>query len=413
MTFLSQVRRDDMLFHVLIERKSSQGRTLFGTNLDAEQLEDRVVSRHRQGAPITLHGTSITAPELGAIRIWRTEESNPMTEHDLRLLGMTSQFSSGGMEDVTDEFIQGEPGWGLQTGTLNSDDAGPDPNSQDVFVVHGRNHEARDAMYAFLRAIGLNPIEWVEAMSDTGTSTPYIGQILDAAFRRAHAVVVLLTPDDEARLKRGFWNSDEPPIETGLRGQARPNVMFEAGMALARDEHRTVLVQLGDVKEFSDIAGRFIVRMDNSPEKRQDLATRLRTAGCPVHTQSTTSWFSAGDFESAVSGSDRPSEERVESNIPTPIVSLSHDARTMLNKAAATRAGEIRLVTMLDGDLYVIGGETLNEVGDGRSQAAWESALVELADSNLIEMVSLSGSEQLYKLNNAGWRAADMIAEDK
>jgi len=55
-------------------------------------------------------------------------------------------------------------------------------NAKRVFVVHGRNLGARDAMFGFLRAIGLEPIEWSTAISATGSASPYIGQALDAAF---------------------------------------------------------------------------------------------------------------------------------------------------------------------------------------------------------------------------------------
>ena len=34
-------------------------------------------------------------------------------------------------------------------------------------VVHGRNLAARDAMFAFLRAIGLEPLEWSVLVSAT------------------------------------------------------------------------------------------------------------------------------------------------------------------------------------------------------------------------------------------------------
>src|SRR5262249_52052419 len=46
---------------------------------------------------------------------------------------------------------------------------------------------------------------------------------------------------------------------------------------------------------FSDVAGRYAVRIDDSTAKRKDLAQRLANAGCPVNVAGN-DWLSAGDF---------------------------------------------------------------------------------------------------------------------
>ena len=150
-----------------------------------------------------------------------------------------------------------------------------------VFVVHGRNETARNQMFAFLRSIGLKPIEWSQAVQMTGKAAPYIGEVLDVAFAAAQAVVVLLTPDDIAYLRPEYGVPEGDP-ESNPTGQARPNVLFEAGIATGRDSDRTILVQLGEVRPFSDIAGKHLIRLDDSSTKRKELAQRLQTAGCPV-----------------------------------------------------------------------------------------------------------------------------------
>lgn len=153
---------------------------------------------------------------------------------------------------------------------------------------------ARDAMFTFLRAIGLEPIEWSAAITATGSGAPFIGQALDAAFAMAKAVVVLLTPDDVAYLRPEYASGEHDP-ETEAKGQARPNVLFEAGMALGHHPDRTILVELGSLRPFSDVAGRHAIRMDDSAPKRNELANRLRNAGCAVDT-SNTDWLGAGNF---------------------------------------------------------------------------------------------------------------------
>lgn len=170
-----------------------------------------------------------------------------------------------------------------------------------VFVVHGRNEPVRASLFGFLRAIGLHPVEWSEAIIATGEASPYVGMVLDIALSQAQAVVVLLTPDDEARLLPGFHGANEPEYERLLTGQPRPNVLFEAGMAMGTCASRTILVEVGALRPFSDVGGRHLLRLDNSVAKRQQLAQRLKISGCPVNLDGT-DWHGVGDFSIVTEG---------------------------------------------------------------------------------------------------------------
>ncbi len=186
-------------------------------------------------------------------------------------------------------------------------------SSRQVFVVHGRNEMLRQSMFAFLRALGLSPIEWDQAVAMTGKGSPFIGEILHAAFERARAVVVLITPDEIAYLQTRYASHEGDP-ETQPAPQARPNVLFEAGMAMGRNEDRTILVEVGQVREFSDVAGRHAVRLTNDVADRQRLAKRLETAGCAVDT-SGVDWHKTGDFTTpSLPGNGLPIGRRVPSD---------------------------------------------------------------------------------------------------
>jgi predicted nucleotide-binding protein len=125
--------------------------------------------------------------------------------------------------------------------------------------VHGRNERVRKEFFDFLRALDLDPIEWSAALAATGKASPYVGEILDRAFQSAKAVIVLLTPDDEVKLSEELWSSQEKDDEKQFHLQARPNVLFEAGMSFGRDPDHTLLIDVGTVKAFSDIGGRHIL----------------------------------------------------------------------------------------------------------------------------------------------------------
>lgn len=175
-----------------------------------------------------------------------------------------------------------------------ADTSAPDPRK--VFVVHGRNESLRTDLFAFLRAIGLHPIEWSEAIKLTRKPSPYIGEILEAAFQCARAVIVLLSPDDEGRLRNEFQKLADPIYEKELTPQPRQNVIFEAGLAFGYKPDRTILVKIGEVRPFSDIYGRHEVRLTNDAKRRKDLVNRLSSTGCVVDLMGD-DWLSVGNFE--------------------------------------------------------------------------------------------------------------------
>lgn len=168
-----------------------------------------------------------------------------------------------------------------------------------VFLVHGRDISARDEMITLLRAFDLRVISWREAAAHAGGGTPYIGDIVAAGMDLADAVVVLLTPDDIGCVSPIFRVEHDGPHELEPTGQARLNVVFEAGMAMARDRKRVVLVEIGLVRKISDIDGLNIIRMRDAVETRKDLAQRLRSAGLAVDTDGE-EWRTVGRFDRAL-----------------------------------------------------------------------------------------------------------------
>jgi predicted nucleotide-binding protein len=169
-------------------------------------------------------------------------------------------------------------------------------SGRTVMVVYGRDDQARHAMFEFLESLDLKPMSWTQGIRQTKIANPTVRQIVDALFAKAVAVVVLLTPDDEAHLKPTFHKKNEPVHETELTGQARPNVLFEAGMAMSSHPDRTVMTQIGAVKPFTDIGGIHITHLNNSVETRRELATKLRNAKCLVDMDND-KWRTAGNFE--------------------------------------------------------------------------------------------------------------------
>ena len=49
--------------------------------------------------------------------------------------------------------------------------------------------------------------------------------------------------------------------------------MFEAGMVMAHFPRRTVIVQIGYIRPFSDLSGIHFVKLDNSMDARREART--------------------------------------------------------------------------------------------------------------------------------------------
>jgi len=119
----------------------------------------------------------------------------------------------------------------------------------------------------------------------------------------------LFTGDDEVRLHRKFHSQDDAEQEKQLALQPRANVLYEAGMAMGRYPGRTVLVEIGRVKLFGDISGLHTVKLNNSIERRQDLALRLRNGGCAVNLDGQ-DWLKEGNFGPEESATKRSSNRK-------------------------------------------------------------------------------------------------------
>jgi predicted nucleotide-binding protein len=173
--------------------------------------------------------------------------------------------------------------------------AGPDTERRNVFVVYGRDHEARRAVFDFLRSLGLRPLEWEELVQATGKMAPFLCETVRTGLEMATAVVVLLTPEDVVRLHPDLHEPGDNLSETCDALQARPNVLLELGMALAAKPDATLILIAGEHRTVTDLGGMSYVTLSGDPDCRTRIANRLRVAGCAVSPVGT-DWLTAGNF---------------------------------------------------------------------------------------------------------------------
>jgi len=168
-----------------------------------------------------------------------------------------------------------------------------------MFVVHGRDAKLNRDMYAFLSSIGIVPMEWDHAIKAAkGGANPIVGDVIKQAMEKVQGVMVLFSPDEEAKLKTKFATDSDKRKYLHLKGfQPRTNVILEAGLALGAHSDKTIIVQVGSIRDISDIAGKHLVHLSNSFSSRKRLADRLASKLKFKIDLTGTTWQEIGDFD--------------------------------------------------------------------------------------------------------------------
>lgn len=133
-----------------------------------------------------------------------------------------------------------------------------------VFVIHGRNRAYLNKLLELLRRLGIDAHTF-DSIPKRGS--PTVIELLEGWICRVNAVIVLLTPDDEGRLKG----------TRSLKPRARQNVVFEAGYSLIAVRDKSLVVELGDVEHLTDMEGIHIVKDTRwSSALEWNIAKRMR-----------------------------------------------------------------------------------------------------------------------------------------
>lgn len=139
------------------------------------------------------------------------------------------------------------------------------PKSNDIFIVHGHDGEARESVARFISNIGLKPIILHEQANRGRTVIEKVEAHSDVSF-----AVVLLTPDDLGRAKNA----------ADLEPRARQNVLLELGYFFGRLGRENVCaLKRGEVEVPSDFAGVVWEKMDEGNGWKQALGRELEAAG--------------------------------------------------------------------------------------------------------------------------------------
>lgn len=141
-------------------------------------------------------------------------------------------------------------------------------NKRKVFIVHGRDNEAKQEVARFISDLGLEPIVLHEQASQGRT----IIEKIERYTNDADFALVLYTACDHGR---GAYETKVSP-----RNRARQNVVFEHGYLMAKlgRENVCALVK-GDIETPNDISGVVYVPLDSSGGWKISVMTELKSCG--------------------------------------------------------------------------------------------------------------------------------------
>ncbi|BBN54114.1 hypothetical protein TRE132_22390 [Pseudomonas chlororaphis subsp. aurantiaca] len=140
-------------------------------------------------------------------------------------------------------------------------------NKRNVFVVHGRDNEAKQEVSRFIESLGLKAIILHEQASAGMT----IIEKIEHYSNDADFALVLYTPCD---LGRGAHESNPP------KKRARQNVVFEHGYLMAKLGRENVCALLkGEIESPNDISGVVYVGLDAAGAWKIEVAKELSACG--------------------------------------------------------------------------------------------------------------------------------------
>ncbi|KAF3999421.1 TIR domain-containing protein [Glaciimonas immobilis] len=141
-------------------------------------------------------------------------------------------------------------------------------NKRKVFIVHGRDNEAKQEVARFLSDLGLEPI----ILHEQASSGMTIIEKIERYTNDSDFALVLYTPCDHGR------GAHETNV--AARSRARQNVVFEHGYLMAKlgRENVCALVK-GDIETPNDISGVVYVPLDGFGGWKSEVAKELKACG--------------------------------------------------------------------------------------------------------------------------------------
>lgn len=265
-----------MYYHVKIMQKSNKKIEEKKFDLSREKLLSQFIVPYENGKDIIINGKAISIDDIERIKIRETFENSSK-------IGSISRFSMPKKaalqtpnetyvlddgKDVTDDFIQGAPGY--KKNNLSEKTEELKPRSNQIFVVHGHDNEMKEAVARTLEKLNLKPIILHEQPNQNNTIFEKLTKYADVV----SFAIVLLSPDDI-----GYERNES---SEHIKYRARQNVILELGFfigKLGRSNVTTLFKNNPDFELPSDYIGVLYTPFDEAGSWQLGLANELKSAG--------------------------------------------------------------------------------------------------------------------------------------
>ncbi len=145
-------------------------------------------------------------------------------------------------------------------------------NKRKVFIVHGRDNEAKQEVSRFIEKLGLEAI----ILHEQANAGMTIIEKIEHYSNDADFALVLYTPCD---LGRGAHEAHVSP-----KNRARQNVVFEHGYLMAKLGRENVCsIVKGDIETPNDISGVVYVTLDPYGAWKSEVAKELKACGYVIN----------------------------------------------------------------------------------------------------------------------------------
>lgn len=272
-----------LYYHVLIESYESSKPYYELDKTDLSEIKDEFIIPYLKGEQFIFDGYFLDKSKVKRFLIKESDCSSKeyakRKQEELSsnvIMAILPQYivkSSDYTRDITKRILK-ECKSQIQEAAPKSEALAPNTpkapmDKSKVFIVHGHDGEAKQAVARFVENLGLKAIILSEQASAGNTIIEKIEANSNVGF-----AIVLYTPCDLGRSKE-----EEDP----LKPRARQNVVFEHGYLIGKIGRENVCALVkGDIETPNDISGVVYIKMEGEKEWKYKVADEMKACGYDI-----------------------------------------------------------------------------------------------------------------------------------